>query len=354
MTGTRIALVFAMAACGGSGREAGESGGGSADSVTVTGQDDGVTNGTVYYVSPGGNDEANGTGESSPFRTLARGLEAVRPGGTVVLLPGAYSESVIVASRGNTAAPITIRGTPGAALDGSQAMAIGLFLDSCTNFVVEDLEVRNYTDFGLGSTGSTALVFRRLVVRDNGHSVQLVDWELEGYGLHLETTSQVRVEECELFGNGPHPPVPGRLMGTAINTWGCTSLVVRANRCHDNQGGGILIEDGADVLVEGNEVYGNNLDATAEGWWDGALWVDGGRDVVVSNNSFHDNIGPGIQISDEDLQHPTGYVLQNNVSTGNHFGIYVWNFGGTPAPSVLQLSGNQFAGNTVQDVWIQP
>ena len=35
---------------------------------------------------------------------------------------------------------------------------------------------------------------------------------------------------------------------------------------HDNIGGGILVEDGVKVLVEGNDINANYLDATADEW----------------------------------------------------------------------------------------
>ena len=85
------------------------------------------------------------------------------------------------------------------------------------------------------------------------------------------------------------------------------------------------------------------------------MWLDGGGDVVVRNNVFRDNAGPGIEISDEDGQSPTGYVLIGNISTGNYFGIFIWNFGtdDLPPPEVLTLDGNDFTGNERLDVWIE-
>lgn len=47
------------------------------------------------------------------------------------------------------------------------------------------------------------------------------------------------------------------------------------------------------------------------------------HDVTVRNNIFRDNIGPGIQISNEDQQ-PYGYVLESNVSRGSLYGIYIF------------------------------
>jgi parallel beta-helix repeat protein len=157
--------------------------------------------------------------------------------------------------------------------------------------------------------------------------------------------------------DGPNPPVfPDRLLGTGINTFGLTHAIIRNNLSHDNHGGGILVEDSVDVLVEGNEIYGNDLDAwDADRWWDGGLWLDGGRDVVVRDNVFHDNLGPGIEVSDEDGQSPTGYVLEGNISTGNYYGIYIWSFGSSDwlEAEILERNNNDFSGNTRRDVWIQ-
>jgi len=146
------------------------------------------------------------------------------------------------------------------------------------------------------------------------------------------------------------------LMGTGINTYNLTDSVIRNNNSHDNIGGGFLVEDSVNVLVEGNVATDNDLDATVDEWWDGAIWIDGGRDITVRGNTFANNLGPGIQISDEDRQNPTGYVLENNTSTGNTYGIFIWNFGtsGYPSQDILQMSGNTISGNTVQDVWIVP
>jgi len=79
------------------------------------------------------------------------------------------------------------------------------------------------------------------------------------------------------------------------------------------------------------------------------------RIKYVENNIFRDNLGAGIEISDEDDQHPAGYILQNNISTNNYYGIYIWNFGSTdwPDAAIINHHGNQFTDNLIQDVWIQ-
>ncbi len=311
---------------------------------------------TTYYVSTDGYDEATGTDVHASFRTVRKALESVRPGGTIRIAPGVYEESLGLESCGGMDSTITITGYRGRPIfDGKNSRPIAFFCEGSAHVLFQHLEIRNYTDIGIGSTLSHHISFKDLIVYSNGHRVQLKDWEIEGYGIHVDESSQVLVENNNVFLNGPSPKVsPDRLLGTGINTYRITDSVIRGNDTHHNIGGGILVEDSEDVLVEDNEVYANDLDAMEDEWWDGGIWLDGGKDVTVRNNHFYDNMGPGIEISDEDRQNPTGYILENNHSHDNSYGIFIWNFGtiGWPDSTVLRRSGNVFIDNFRRDVWI--
>ena len=76
--------------------------------------------------------------------------------------------------------------------------------------------------------------------------------------------------------------------------------------------------------------------------------------MIVRNNNFHDNLGPGIEISDEDKQQPLAYILENNLSNNNYYGIFIWNFGSNnwPDTTILKNINNDFSGNSIQDIWI--
>ena len=274
-------------------------------------------------------------------------------GETVRILPGTYTEAVRVRVRGQPGRPIRIVGEGGRPiLTGDRRLRSGLWCEESAHLVVENLEIQDYSDIGLAVVLSNNVEMRNLHVHDNGFAARM-SW-VEGYGVHLDESSDLTVENSEFFRNGPSPRPP-TAAGTGLNCFAIRRSVLRNHRSYNNNGGGILVEDSVDVIVEGNEVFANDLDVSADEWWDGGLWLDGGRDVVVRNNVFRDNLGPGIEISDEDLQQPRGYVLENNVSTGNYFGIYIWNFGTIdfPPPGILRRSGNTFTGNSRRDVWIQ-
>jgi parallel beta-helix repeat protein len=314
--------------------------------------------GNVYYVSTQGNDDNDGQTEKTAFRTIKQALEVVQPGEIILILPGTYSEALTLENAGSADAPITIRGESGkTVLDGQETQTISFWCENCTNFIFENLEIHSYTDIGIGVYQSSDIIMRNLIVHANGFDVQLVDWEIEGYGIQVDESQRITIENNEAYENGPPQPTsPCCTLGTGINVYGCTDCVIRNNNSHDNNGGGFLVEDSINVLVEGNEAIANYLDASADEWWDGGIWIDGGHDITVTNNLFQNNLGPGIEISDEDAQHPYGYVLKDNISTGNYYGIYIWNFGTDefPPDNVLLMSNNQISGNIVRDVWIAP
>ncbi|MCP4121468.1 MAG: right-handed parallel beta-helix repeat-containing protein [Bacteroidetes bacterium] len=311
---------------------------------------------TVYYVANDGTDTADGLSESTALRTISGALEKLKPGGGIRILPGIYSEALAIIGSGSSPAGIFIEGYRGRpVLDGKDQLVTAFFFEDCSNLTIRNIEIVNFTDMGLGFSFCTGITVHEIELAHNGHKVQLVDWELEGYGIHVEHSHDILIADSEVHQNGPTPQVfPDRIMGTGINTYANTSVTIKNNRSYDNIGGGILVEDSYDVVVDNNEIFNNDLDASADEWWDGGLWVDGGANILISNNYFHDNLGPGIELSDEDKQSPSGYVLQNNRSTGNYFGIMVWNFGTVtwPDQSIIHETGNEFTGNSIEDIVI--
>jgi len=63
------------------------------------------TGGKVYYVSPTGNDQNDGS-QASPFATIQHAARVVTPGTTVHVLPGTYTQPVIVDNDGSADARI--------------------------------------------------------------------------------------------------------------------------------------------------------------------------------------------------------------------------------------------------------
>ncbi len=67
---------------------------------------------TTFYVSSSGNDANSGT-KNSPYKTLAKGVGALQPGDTLIILPGTYNETLTSVRSGTAQAPITVRSEQG-------------------------------------------------------------------------------------------------------------------------------------------------------------------------------------------------------------------------------------------------
>ncbi|MFC1879561.1 hypothetical protein ACFLZW_06565 [Chloroflexota bacterium] len=83
------------------------------------------------------------------------------------------------------------------------------------------------------------------------------------------------------------------------------------------------------------------------------------QDITLRNNTIHASHGPWLQISDEENQYPDasfGYCLENNLTSGSLWGLYLWNFGQSPFPEerTLQLLDNTIETKPQQDVWCLP
>ncbi len=62
-----------------------------------------------FFVSPTGDDMADGATRSAAFATIGKGVDVLQPGDTLTILPGEYFESVNPKVAGTADAPITIR-----------------------------------------------------------------------------------------------------------------------------------------------------------------------------------------------------------------------------------------------------
>jgi hypothetical protein len=67
--------------------------------------------GTIYYVSPDGNDQFTGIEVNYPLKTIQFALEKAMPGDLVHLLPGVYNQDVVTVRHGTREAPISIDGS---------------------------------------------------------------------------------------------------------------------------------------------------------------------------------------------------------------------------------------------------
>ena len=326
----------------------------------------------TYYLSPSGDDTADGRTPATAWRTLARlQAHAHAPGDTYLFQGGAIFTGALELYVGDPENPITLasygEGRATIASGGRRALWMltpgGLHVHDL-NLIGDGTAVANgidWTNDGLAGN----LRFERLTVRG-----------YRGTALHLATNppgvSAISVEDCDLYDNAG---------GVGIGYGGdsvsrpCLGLVIRRNRIHHNNrvaevgGIGIMldnvraatIEDNlihnngggpapghagmhlawcSDLHIRRNEVWGqrDGIDpATGQSWGDGqAIALLGSLDCLIEQNYTHNNAGAGYQIMGELSDNWLGpmvacqnVTVRGNVSEDDGQGIVlkqeVWN-----------------------------
>ncbi|GAA4716344.1 hypothetical protein Prum_005730 [Phytohabitans rumicis] len=120
------------------------------------------------------------------------------------------------------------------------------------------------------------------------------------------------------------PRARWRVENNEIRLNHCTGLmlgaggIARGNHLHDNgqQGFGAT---GAGVVLEGNEIAGNNYAHVDPGWEAGAMKIQRTQNAVVRSNCVHHNAGPGIWL---DIDNTNALIEDNVVFSNDEMGIF--------------------------------
>jgi hypothetical protein len=210
------------------------------------------------FVSPVGDNSTGDGSRQSPFQTVNRALQGVKPGDAVRLLPGEYRVAAYLANlAGTKEAPIWFGGLPGEARPVFIGGA-GLHLSRVRYLIVENLEITGATGNGLNCDdggqfknpeATQHVVFRNLHMRDIGSGGNQD-------GLKLSGVNDFFVLDCEFTrvsknGSGiDHVGCHRGLVARCVFTEGGNSvqckggsedIEIRANRFLDVAGRGINI-----------------------------------------------------------------------------------------------------------------
>ena len=249
------------------------------------------------FVSPNGSDENDGQSPKRSFASVQKALCIASPGTTIHIYPGVYHESAFLAYYGAMDARITVQGiirkNQMPVFDGQKRKTMGIALVHCQNITIQNIIFQNYTDEGVFVAQSRNIVMRNNRFLQNGFDSVEPDHQKEGFGIQVTDCDDILIENNIVRGNGPKPEYRTKsILGTGIDTYNTRRLIIRGNVSSGNIGGGILVEDGKNVLVEKNTIQNNDLDASADGWWDAGIWIDGGHDIWYGTTSFDTTKGP--------------------------------------------------------------
>jgi len=257
--------------------------------------------GRTHYVSPQGDDGAEGSREH-PFKTIQHAAEQVEPGDVVAVLPGTYREQVVIRRAGRPEAYVTFRPEgEGVFLTGTdpdfeakgqdrwQALGNGLYsalFSGQTGFVaVEGRRLYHYRSrveldkLANGEPGGwylsprTGKLYLKLADGSDPDEHVLQVGRLDGVFL-VRGARYVIIEGFRMGYFG------GSASGTAVALSDASNCVVRKNTVFSVRTGvAIGGRKASDNLIEENEVYDNSI----TGW----PW---------RANKAHDTEGSGISV----------------------------------------------------------
>src|SRR5258705_1366855 len=152
----------------------------------------GIASARSIIVAPSGGD----------FATVAAGVSAAQPGDTVTVRAGIYNEAVSFGRSGSAAGFITLRGEPGAVLDGTGRSGQGITITSRNYIRVVGMTVRSFlgsgTPMGISVEGSSSFI----ELRNNLiHNIESPNGNAHGiafYGTAATPMTNIVVEANEI------------------------------------------------------------------------------------------------------------------------------------------------------------
>jgi parallel beta-helix repeat protein len=232
--------------------------------------------------------------------------------------------------RGGTAdRPLHIAAAPGARIVGTEPLSQeSIYLEDVSWLILEGFTVERagMPGFGIGAHDALperpmrGLVVRNNVVRDSGSTniylSQVADSVIEGniasgshssHGIYLANAGSdntvLRGNNCyDNAKNGIH--FNGDLAATGDGLQ--RDLVIEGNVLHDNRANGLNLDGVQASTVRNNLVFGNGRHALRAYAIDGAA---GPRDLIVVNNTFVDNGGWALKLSEDG----GGHTVFNNI-----------------------------------------
>jgi hypothetical protein len=275
---------------------------------------------TIYYVSTSGNDSNPGTYEQ-PWRTISKAARTLKPGDTVYIREGIYSESVHFETSGTSSSPINILAYPdeNPVIDGNNTIpgpgsALLWFVG---NYIYSaGIEVRNSTYFGILVLGNYDVIDSMYVHHNRENGILIMsghnstvenclvwrnaisnEYANQGYWSGGLTAARSGVSYVTLRHN-----TVWENWGEGISAFEANQIIIEDNISHDNYSANIYVSDLTNVLIQRNFVYRNP-----------SSYIYGYGDHV------------GIMLGDENYDPPSANItIINNIAYGNHGNFWWW------------------------------
>lgn len=292
-----------------------------------------------------------------PYTTVTGAIEAARPGERILVRPGIYREGLVLEK------PVEITGEGEASKVIIEATGKSTLLSTAGTGRIANLTLRQNgggTWFALDIAGGglevegcdiTSYGLACLAVHNNATPIVIgnrIHDSNVGGGVLIYDRGQGLLENNDIFDNAHS--------GITIETE--AKPVLRRNRIHDNRRSGVHIYQGGQGLLEDNDIFGNNQAGVEiktngnptlignriyEGKQTGILVSDSGRGVLEDNDIFG-NTYSGVEIrTGGDPQ-----LRRNKIHDGKARGVFVWN-GGKGTLEENDIIGNAYSGIVIKE-----
>lgn len=274
---------------------------------------------TSYYVSTNGNDADAGL-ESSPFKTFKKAMSVLKPGDSLFIFGGTYTEQLDVTVSGTQSESISIQPIAGqkVTLDGWD----GTKREGNTIQILANRSYINISNIEV-IRGYECVHLRGSHLRINGldvHDCEKFGYRINGASITIEnSTCHDSVLENEGGTTGS--------WGSCLKTGpGSANLTIKNNHIYNNWGEGLILGQVAGAKAYNNEVHDNFSQNIYIG---NSYDVDVYKNVTYSTNPvYFRNRTPAncISASEEDISPEWGAKLRNirvfnNVGYSCKFGL---------------------------------
>jgi parallel beta-helix repeat protein len=296
----------------------------------------------ALYVSTHGDDRSDGLSPERALRTISEAMSRARPGVTVYLEEGRYSEQLVTRRGGAPGAAITVTSLNGPAIiDGSALRRADrdqneALVELRHPFVrLVGLDIANSRNTGILLAANDLTVENCIVSNTELHGIS-TDTDLQ---TNNNSATGEMISRAVLKNNViERAALSGRGQAVSLIADG---FILSGNTVRDSPKEGIDVWLGArHGEIAGNNVYGNDAPG---------IYIDGASDIRIHDNRVYWNRS-GIGVSSEDVHYATHgiWVFNNLVYDNSETGCFLWDDERRPGHKGVQdvvIAYNTFVGN---------
>jgi len=272
-----------------------------------------------------GSDTGDGS-SGAPWHSIQHGVSHLEPGDTLVLHPGVYAESVVVAVAGTADQPIAIRAEPGAVLESPNPTASLSAFDIAAS--AEHLEISGFTARG----GFHEAVF----VRPGARYISIRDCEIHGNqaGIWIAGASNIEVDGCDIHDN----------VASGVRITGTSSdILVRNTSSRGNDDGSGCLGDADGFTVEGSAAGVVFEGCVAEANGEDGFDLQGDDVSIIASRSLSNGCA-GLKLA-------TNAVIHASLIAGNRTGLTATSRAGTER--VVSVFNTTVADNSGTQIFLR-